>query len=65
MYYIQATSNNAMLTIKGWATISQAETKQQAEEDANKFRDAIEYKKGNTKIRVISQRNWRKEIWGA
>lgn len=65
MYYIQITSDNKMMTIHGWMTIDQQETKKQALEAVKKVEMALEYKASKAKVRLISQRDWRKLIWGA
>ena len=65
MYYIQLSSDNKMMTIKGYMTIDQKETKAQALEAVELYQAALDYKHSNAKIRVISQKDWRKQIWGA
>ncbi len=65
MYYIQITSDNKMMTIQGWMTIYQQETKEKALEAVEKVQMALEYKASKAKVRLISQRDWRKLIWGA
>jgi len=65
MYYIQITSDNKMMTINGWLTIEQEETKEQALEAVKKVQEALEYKASTAKVRMISQRDWRKQIWGS
>lgn len=65
MYYIQITSDNKMMTIHGWMTIDQKETKKQALEAVKKVEMALEYRASKAKVRLISQRDWRKLIWGA
>lgn len=65
MYYIQITSDNKMMTIKGWLTVDQKETKAAALESVEKIQAALEYKQSEKDIRIIKQSDWRKEIWGA
>lgn len=65
MYYIQITSDNKMMTIHGWMTINQKETKEQALEEIEKVQEALQYEASKAKVRLISQREWRKQIWGA
>jgi hypothetical protein len=65
MYYIQITSNNRMMTVKGWMTIDQRETKAAALEVIEMVQEALDHKESKAAIRVISDKDWRKEIWGA
>jgi len=65
MYYIQLSSDNKRMTIKGYMTIDQKETKAQALEAVELLQEALEYRHSKAKIRVISAKDWRKEIWGA
>lgn len=65
MYYIQITNDNKMMTIKGWMTIDQKETKAQALEAVEMVQEALTHKESKAKIRVISAKDWRKEIWGS
>lgn len=65
MYYIQITSDNKMMTIKGWLTVKQKETKAEALEAVELVQQALEYKQSKAKVRIISQRDWRREIWGS
>jgi hypothetical protein len=54
-----------MMTVKGWMTIDQRETKAAALEVIEMVQEALDHKESKAAIRVISDKDWRKEIWGA
>jgi hypothetical protein len=65
MFYIQVTSNNKDMTINGWFTVNEKPTKDEALQELKNVKKQLTYGNSPSKSRVISIREWRKEIWGA
>lgn len=65
MYYIQVTAKNEMMSYKGWIFVNEKKTKTEALQELSKVQEALEYAKSDRVARVISMKDWRKELWGA
>jgi hypothetical protein len=65
MYYIQVTAQNEMVSYKGWLFVNEKSTKKEALEELTKVKEALEYSKSTRLARIVSAKEWRKELWGA